>query len=128
MYAHTHTHTHTAEVLTAPEAPQPVPFNLNDNVTFSCFVRGNELIWQVNNAQLVTPTQIADAQSIGIFPEIIDNGNGTLSGTLQITVSESNEVNMTQIGCHAVGNLTVDRTFSGFVNLTTFGEFTLYDA
>ena len=67
---------------------------------------------------------IADAQSVGIFAEVTDNMDGTLAGTLQITVGEDNAVNMTQIGCHAVGALTVERVFSGFVSLVTFGEFT----
>ena len=95
-------------------------------MTFSCTVRGSNLIWQVNNAQLVTPSQIAGAQAIGIFPEITDNTDGTFSGTLRITVRERN-VNMTQIRCLAIGDTVLERNVSNFISLTTFGEFIIHN-
>ena len=125
-HTHTHPHTHTAEILTAPEAQPPVPFNLDDNVTYTCTVRGNSLIWQVNDAQLVTPADIMDAQAIGIFAEVIDNMDETLAGTLQITVGEGNSaVNETRVRCLAVGTSTVERDVSDFVTLITFGQFVM---
>ena len=126
-HAHTHTHTHThtytaPEILTAPQ-PQLVPFNLDAMVTFSCTVRGMQLIWQVNTAQLVTDEDKMDARNLGIFPDVMDIGGGMMNGTLRINVSESNQVDMTRILCIAVGSSTLIRNASDLVMLITFGEF-----
>ena len=63
-----------------------------------------------------------EVQSEGVFPSVMDNGDGTITSTLRVNVSESNMVNMTRFRCLAVGSSVLQRSVSEFVNLVTFGE------
>ena len=119
---HTHTNTHTVPSFLTKPKDAIVPFNLSANVTFFCAIDGNEIIWEVNNAQLDSERRRNDAEACEIYVEDESPSPDRNSSMLLITVREDNDNNGTTVVCIAEEDSVFDRVRSELVTIRTYGK------
>ena len=103
------------------EAPVNTSAPLGTNATFNCAVRGNRLLWRVNNQDLKTDDGIDSANERGIFiGPSSQSEHANRSSLIVLALDETN--NTFKFACVADDGLPQQNIISIQVYLTVFGK------